>query len=164
MHPIIGAKILEGSNIGIIRMGKGIALTHHERWDGKGYPNGLKETQIALPGRVVALADVFDALTTERPYKEAFSIEKSLQIISEESGKQFDPAVVAAFFTVIDEILEIKAEFKDEGLSLLYDMDRKVHGNNKGVSAPLYDLTNKKKYHLALPPMGQSPKKLSKPY
>lgn len=131
MHPIIGAKILEGSNIGIIKMGKGIALTHHERWDGKGYPNGLKETQIALPGRVVALADVFDALTTERPYKPAFSIERSLQIISEESGKQFDPDVVAAFFAIIDEILEIKAEFKDEGLSLLYDMDRKVNGDSR---------------------------------
>ena len=89
MHTIIGANILDGSKIGFVRMGAMIAMTHHEKWDGGGYPKGLKGRQIPLAGRIVPLADVFDALTSKRPYKEAFSIEKSYRIIEQDRVKMF---------------------------------------------------------------------------
>ncbi len=122
-HTVIGAKILKGSTIGFVRMGKVIALTHHEKWDGSGYPNGLKGRQIPLAGRIVALADVFDALTSRRPYKDPFPVEKSYQIISEDSGRHFDPDVVDAFFSVQDEILKIKEEYQEDQESLLLKME-----------------------------------------
>jgi putative two-component system response regulator len=113
-HPVIGANILKGSKIGFVRMGAMIAMTHHEKWDGSGYPQGLKAKRIPLAGRIVALADVFDALTSERPYKKAFSIEKANQIIEQGRGHHFDPAVVDAFFAIQDEILELKEQYQDE--------------------------------------------------
>jgi putative two-component system response regulator len=112
-HTIIGANILKGSQIGFVRMGAMIALTHHEKWNGSGYPNGLKGKQIPLAGRIVALADVFDALTSKRTYKEPFSVQESNRIIEEGRCKHFDPAVVDAFFSIQDEILQIKAQFED---------------------------------------------------
>ncbi len=114
MHPTIGANILKGSKINFVRMGAVIARTHHEKWDGSGYPNGLKGRQIPLAGRIVALADVFDALTSKRPYKKAFSIEKSNQIIDEGRNTHFDPNVVDVFFAIQDQIAKIKERFQDE--------------------------------------------------
>jgi putative two-component system response regulator len=116
-HTIIGANILKGSKIGFVRMGAMIALNHHEKWDGSGYPNGLMGRQIPLAGRIVALADVFDALTSKRSYKEPFSIQKSNRIIEEGRGKHFDPDVVDAFFSIQDEILHIKERFADQRLA-----------------------------------------------
>ncbi|MBF0228490.1 MAG: response regulator [Desulfamplus sp.] len=114
-HTVIGAKILKGSKSGFIRLGELIAMTHHEKWDGSGYPLGLKGTKIPMVSRIVALADVFDSLTTKRPYKEAFSLEKSYQIIREGKGSHFDPDVVDAFFEILDEILKIKIQpFNEE--------------------------------------------------
>lgn len=107
-HTTIGARILGGSRTGFIKLAEVIALTHHERWDGSGYPRGLKGAKIPLVGRITAIADVFDALTTQRPYKEPFSVEKSFAIIRESKGTHFDPDVVDAFFAVQDEILAIK--------------------------------------------------------
>ena len=118
LHTLFGGRILEGGT-GFIQLAKVIALTHHEKWDGSGYPNGLIGNKIPLAGRIVAIADVFDALTSKRPYKEAFSVEKSLDIIRENRGTHFDPTVVDAFFDVIDQVLEIKDTFKDEDESLL---------------------------------------------
>ncbi|MCB9482118.1 MAG: two-component system response regulator [Desulfobacteraceae bacterium] len=118
-HTTIGAKILEGSTAGFIKLGEVIAATHHEKWDGSGYPSGIKGKKIPLVSRIVAIADVFDALTTRRPYKEPFSLEKSFQIIREGSGKHFDPKVVDAFFSVEDEILSIMEKFKDRGETML---------------------------------------------
>lgn len=112
-HTWNGAHILEGSGSDFLKLAEEIALTHHEKWDGSGYPRQLKGTQIPLPGRIAALADVFDALTSKRPYKEAFSVEKSLDIIKESRGTYFDPDVVDAFMIILDEILSIKAEFSD---------------------------------------------------
>ncbi len=105
-HTTIGAAILQDSKSEMIEMGRLIALTHHEKWDGSGYPRGLKREQIPLYGRIVAVADVFDALMTNRPYKEAYSLEKSLRIIREDSGKHFDPEVVKAFCSSLEEIRE----------------------------------------------------------
>ncbi len=121
-HTVIGAKILSGSKAGYIRLGKVIALTHHEKWDGSGYPNGLKGKAIPLLAQIVAIADVFDALTTRRPYKEPFSLERSFAIIREGRGSHFSPHVVDAFFETTNEILSIKEQYKDEQASLLYQI------------------------------------------
>jgi putative two-component system response regulator len=96
-HTTIGADILSGSRSRLLRMAESIALTHHERWDGSRYPLGLAGEEIPLAGRIVAVADVFDALTHERPYKEAWSISDAVAEIVSQSGRQFDPAIVEAF-------------------------------------------------------------------
>ena len=113
-HTVIGAKILKGSDAEFIRLGEIIALSHHEKWDGSGYPNSLKGIEIPIAGRITAIADVFDALTTKRPYKEPFSVEKSLDIIKVGRGSHFDPDVVDAFFAIQDEILTIKKQYGDD--------------------------------------------------
>ncbi len=110
-HTLIGARILEGAQSELLKLSQVIALTHHEKWDGSGYPNGLKGEDIPLPGRIVAIADVFDALTSPRCYKPAFSVEKAIDIIKESSGKHFDPGVVEAFLRSLDRILEIKSSY-----------------------------------------------------
>ncbi len=96
-HTTIGQRILGGSASELIRLAAEIAEAHHERWDGDGYPNGLAGTAIPLAARIVAVADVFDALTTQRPYKAAMSFEAALDSLRAESGRHFDPACVAAF-------------------------------------------------------------------
>ena len=96
-HTTIGAEILSGSRSPLLRMAESIALSHHEHWDGSRYPLGLVGEEIPLAGRIVAVADVFDALTHERPYKEAWSISDAAAEIVSQSGRQFDPAIVEAF-------------------------------------------------------------------
>ena len=114
MHTVIGAKILQGSDAEFIKSGESIALSHHEKWDGSGYPNGVKGQEIPIAGRIVAIADVFDALTSKRPYKEPFTIEKSLAIVKEGRGTHFDPDVVDAFFDIQEEILNIKKQYNED--------------------------------------------------
>ncbi len=121
-HTIIGRRILEGSDAGFIKLAEVIALTHHEKWDGSGYPKGLKGTEIPLAGRIVAIADVFDALTSKRPYKEPFSVEKSFGIIKEDRGSHFDPEVVDSFLAIQGEILTVKNKYKDAQVSLFVQM------------------------------------------
>ena len=113
-HTVIGAKILNGSDAEFIRLGETIALSHHEKWDGSGYPKGLKGKEIPIAGRITAIADVFDALTSRRPYKEAFSVEKSLNMIRDGREKFFDPDATDAFFANQDEILAIKKQYDDD--------------------------------------------------
>lgn len=96
-HTTIGAEILSGSRSPLLVMAEEIALTHHERWDGQGYPGGIRGEQIPLPGRIVAVADVFDALTHERPYKRAWPVPEALAEILREAGRHFDPQVVQVF-------------------------------------------------------------------
>ncbi|WP_419781569.1 HD domain-containing phosphohydrolase [Maridesulfovibrio sp.] len=112
-HAIIGGNILSMGSSDYINMGAVIALSHHEKWDGSGYPNGFSGDEIPLPGRICAVADVFDALTSKRPYKEPFSIEKSLEIMKEGRGNHFDPQLIDIFFDNIDEILEIQEKRGD---------------------------------------------------
>jgi putative two-component system response regulator len=107
-HTVIGAKILTNSKSRILQVAESIAMTHHEKWNGKGYPQGISGNDIPLEGRIVALADVFDALTSNRPYKEPFLVEKTCDIIKDESGKHFDPELVALFFENLDIILDEK--------------------------------------------------------
>ncbi len=118
-HSVIGAKILKGSDAEFIRLAEIIAQSHHEKWDGSGYPDGLKGKEIPIAGRITAIADVFDALTSKRPYKEALSVETSLAIIREGRGRHFDPDVVDAFFVILDEILTIKKEYDDDNQQAL---------------------------------------------
>jgi putative two-component system response regulator len=97
LHSTIGARILSGSTNELLRMAEQIALTHHERWDGQGYPNSHAREDIPLPGRIVTVADVFDALTHRRPYKEPWPIAEAIQEILHAAGSKFDPHVVQAF-------------------------------------------------------------------
>jgi putative two-component system response regulator len=99
-HAVLGAQMLSGGRSELVQMAECIALTHHERWDGRGYPRGLSGDDIPIEGRIVAIADVFDALTNERPYKRAWPIDEALAEIQAQSGRQFDPAVVEAFMKV----------------------------------------------------------------
>ncbi len=103
-HPLIGSEILAGSDSDLLRLGGLIALTHHERWDGGGYPHGLAGTDIPVEGRIVALADVFDALTSERPYKPAFEVDHAVALMRDERGRHFDPEFLDLFLTVVDEV------------------------------------------------------------
>ena len=109
-HPQKGASILGGSDTEILRLSEQISMYHHEKWDGKGYPAGLKRDQIPLPARIVAVADVFDALVQDRPYKKAWPLQDALNLIRSERGKHFDPQVVDAFFACQNEILAIQRE------------------------------------------------------
>ena len=113
-HSAIGSRILDNSSSQILQAGRVIALHHHERWDGAGYPSGLAGSDIPLWGRICAVADVFDAVTSERPYKPAFPNEEALQLLRDGRGKHFDPRVVDVFFDCLDEILAIQAKYKDE--------------------------------------------------
>jgi len=109
-HTIIGANLLAYSKSEILRYGEEIAISHHEKWNGQGYPQGLSGDRIPLVGRITGLADVFDALTSKRPYKEAFSLEKAVDIIKKERGQHFDPDIVDVFLNNINEIVTIKAQ------------------------------------------------------
>jgi hypothetical protein len=119
-HPLIGTEILGDPLNDVMDAARAAALTHHERWDGTGYPNGLAGEDIPIIGRIVGLADVFDALVSKRCYRDALPLEKALEIIREEDGKQFDPAVVKAFFKVLGEILEFYQDpaVRDESLGV----------------------------------------------
>lgn len=112
-HPQIGAEILGEDDSELISLAKVVSLTHHEKWDGTGYPNGLAGEDIPIEGRIVAVADVFDALTSVRPYKDAWSIEKTLDFFKEQSGKHFDPKLVEILEQKLPEILEVKAQYQD---------------------------------------------------
>jgi putative two-component system response regulator len=111
-HTIIGADILGEGVSEIVAMGKTIALTHHERWDGTGYPSGLSGKQIPIEGRIVIVADVFDALTSKRPYKQPWSYQDAANYIREQRGKFFDPEIVDIFMVHLDEIINIKLTYK----------------------------------------------------
>ena len=97
-HSAIGARLLSNSDSEILKLAESIALTHHERWIGNGYPYGISGDEVPLEGRIIALADVFDALISQRPYKKPFSIETACNIIKDERGKHFEPALVDLFF------------------------------------------------------------------
>ncbi len=120
-HTLIGAQVLEelrqslkDSWKSFFLTGVEIALFHHEKYNGKGYPYGLKGDAIPLSARIVTVADVFDALTSKRPYKPAFSLRQSFAIIKQQRGESFDPDVVDAFFDCKDEILRIYRELLDD--------------------------------------------------
>ncbi|MCD8568614.1 MAG: two-component system response regulator [Geovibrio sp.] len=112
-HPKIGFKIIGGHRSELLQTAATVALTHHEKWDGSGYPDGLKGEEIPIIGRIAAVADVFDALTSVRPYKAAWSIEKAVDYIRSESGRHFDPRMAEAFLKCMPDVLNIKENFGD---------------------------------------------------
>lgn len=114
LHTVFGAEILKGSKVKYLKAAEKIALYHHEKWDGSGYPEGLKGTKIPLFARITAIADVFDALTTDRPYRKALSLDEAFEIIAKGRGTHFDPEIVDVFFDIQEELLSIRELFKDE--------------------------------------------------
>lgn len=116
LHPKIGYDILEGSPSKYLHLGGEIALAHHERFDGSGYPHGISGADIPLSARIVAIADVFDALTSTRPYKVAWSIETAMQYLVKESGRHFDPVLVKVMVSLRPLVEKIYAEHSEKGL------------------------------------------------
>ncbi|MDU0353929.1 response regulator [Paraglaciecola aquimarina] len=112
-HPEIGAEILGEADSDLIALAKVVSMTHHEKWDGTGYPKQLKGEDIPIEGRIVAIADVFDALTSVRPYKDAWSIEKTMDFMHSQKGQHFDPVLIDLFTQELDQILQIKDRWKD---------------------------------------------------
>ncbi|MEE4251615.1 MAG: HD domain-containing phosphohydrolase, partial [Alcanivoracaceae bacterium] len=112
-HATIGARLLDGDDSELMCMARDIASSHHEKWDGSGYPRGLKGEQIPMAARIAALADVFDALTSERPYKKAWTVEAAVDLIRENSGKHFDPLLVDIFQRELPRIVAIREQFSE---------------------------------------------------
>ena len=112
-HTTIGAQMLSGHTSPLLQMAAEIALSHHERWDGSGYPQGLSGDAISLEARIVAVADVFDALLAERPYKKPWPEHEAIAEIQRLAAKQFDPAVVESFLSALPELREIRARYRD---------------------------------------------------
>tara|TARA_B100000315_G_scaffold154810_1_gene143328 strand:- start:81 stop:1184 length:1104 start_codon:yes stop_codon:yes gene_type:complete len=113
-HVDIGAEILSSDSAEIMQLARTIALTHHEKWDGSGYPNGLVGEDIPVQGRIAAICDVFDALTSDRPYKKAWAVEDAAALIREESGRHFDPVLAMKFLEILPQIIEIRNAHADE--------------------------------------------------
>ncbi|MCK8137121.1 two-component system response regulator [Pseudoalteromonas sp. 2CM28B] len=113
-HAAIGAQILANSSSPLLQLAHKLALEHHEKWDGSGYPNGLKGEQISVEGRIVAIADVFDALTSKRPYKEAWGVEEALEHMQAQAGKHFDPHLINLFVNKLDAIIAIKNTYQEQ--------------------------------------------------
>jgi len=112
-HTQIGADILAGDDSEVLKMARSIALTHHEKWDGTGYPNGLAGAAIPLVGRITAIADVFDALTSERPYKHAWPVFQAIEYIKVNAGTHFDPDLTAKFLDLMPQVQQILDEYSD---------------------------------------------------
>lgn len=112
-HPEIGAEIIGEHPSGVLQLAREIALAHHEKWDGSGYPRGLAGEAIPLSARIVAIADVFDALTTRRPYKEPWPVQEAMNHIAAQAGKHFDPALVALFAPLLPQLLEVRARWAE---------------------------------------------------
>jgi len=113
-HTILGGDILSNSTSELLQVGGVIALSHHEKWDGSGYPHGLTGEDIHLYGRICAIADVFDALTTERPYKTIFSNDESIKIMKDGRGKHFDPKLLDLFFDNFAEVIDIQEKYRKD--------------------------------------------------
>ena len=112
-HVAIGGEILKEDDSELMKMAHSIAMSHHEKFDGSGYPMGLKGKDIPIEGRISAICDVFDALTSERPYKKPWSVEDAMKLIREGAGSHFDPELVDTFSAVLPEILNIRAQYSD---------------------------------------------------
>ena len=113
-HAAIGAQILANSSSPLLQLAHKLAIEHHEKWDGSGYPNGLKGEQISVEGRIVAIADVFDALTSKRPYKEAWGVEEALEHMQAQAGKHYDPHLINLFVNKLDAIIAIKNTYQEQ--------------------------------------------------
>jgi putative two-component system response regulator len=109
-HPMLGAELLNGAKSQVMQLARGIALAHHEKWDGSGYPNGLKHEDIPIMARICTVSDVFDALISERPYKKPWTVDDALELIEKQAGKDFDPNLAQMFIGIEARVREILAE------------------------------------------------------
>ena len=116
-HTSMGAKLLDGHDSTLMHMARDIALTHHEKWNGQGYPGGLTGEEIILEGRIASIADVFDSLTSKRPYKNPYPLDFAYKIIGEERGKQFDPELTDIFLANKEIFAQIKQDHSDEQIT-----------------------------------------------
>jgi putative two-component system response regulator len=112
-HTTIGAKLLSGSTSPLMKLAQTIALTHHEKWDGTGYPNKIKGEEIPFTGQICSVADVFDALTSKRPYKEPWTSEQAIEEMVKGKGTHFNPAMIDRFLAILPEIEKIKKKYSD---------------------------------------------------
>ena len=128
-HCVIGAKVLKDSKVPVILKSKVVALTHHEKYDGTGYPLKLKGNEIPVEGRLVAIADVFDALTSKRVYKAQLPEDQALKIMKEGRGTHFDPEMLDCFFDSIDDVSEIRSRYEDKA----EDIDRLKEVENEDL-------------------------------
>jgi len=117
-HPVMGAEIIGEDDSELLSLARQIALYHHEKWDGSGYPFGKKGEEIPISARIIAIADVFDALTTERPYKKAWAVEDAVDFIKDQAERHFDPLVVDAFVQSLPEILSIKSKYLEKEIGV----------------------------------------------
>jgi len=113
-HAAFGYELLKNSTSRVLQAGAEIALGHHEKFDGSGYPNGLAGDAIPIFSRIVAVADVFDALTSERPYKKAWTLEEAVDFLNAGAGSHFDPQCVKAFLNAFDDVLAIRDRYQEE--------------------------------------------------
>jgi HD-GYP domain-containing protein (c-di-GMP phosphodiesterase class II) len=115
-HAEIGASMLAGSDSPLVQLGESIARTHHERWDGTGYPAGLRAEEIPLAGRIVAICDVFDALRSRRPYKDSWSFDQVLTELAAQRGRHFDPRLTDLFLALATELgPDLQGASRDDG-------------------------------------------------
>ncbi len=112
-HPAIGAGIIGKQGSELLECARITALTHHEKWNGSGYPRRKQGDDIPIEGRIVAIADVFDALTSNRPYKQAWTVERTVEVMTRDAGSHFDPGLLPRFFERLPELLTIKAQYQD---------------------------------------------------
>ncbi|CAK0758828.1 hypothetical protein CCP1ISM_8780001 [Azospirillaceae bacterium] len=112
-HTAIGGRIFDDTDDEMLLMARVIALSHHEKWDGSGYPAGLSGEMIPIEGRICAVCDVFDALTSERPYKRAWPVEDAVKFLTDNAGRHFDPHLVPLFIKILPEILAIREKYRD---------------------------------------------------
>jgi putative two-component system response regulator len=112
-HTVLGAALLTGSNSAVLNMGREIAMCHHERWDGSGYPHGIAGEAVPEAARILSIADVYDALMHDRIYRRALPEDVVLQMMSAEAGQQFDPSLMVIFFTVLEAFREISEKHPD---------------------------------------------------
>lgn len=138
-HTLIGAKLLDNHESMLLKIAREVALSHHEKWDGSGYPKRLRGDAISIYGRICCLADVFDALTSKRPYKDSYSIDFACGIIKKEREKQFDPELTDLFLNHIDDFVQIKKNTSKENFEnlnfSLSERDRKDEGILAELSA-----------------------------
>lgn len=119
-HAVYGYELLKGSSSRVMQAGAEIALGHHEKFDGTGYPSGIRGTDIPIFSRIVAVADVFDALTSERPYKKAWTLEEAVDFLVNGSGKHFDPQCVQTFLNAWDDVLAIRERYQEDPLDTMH--------------------------------------------
>ena len=141
LHPVYGAQIIgDDDSTDLFTTARSIALTHHEKWNGLGYPYGLKTEEIPLEGRIVAVADVFDALTSERPYKKAWPVKVAADLMESESGKHFDPELIKVFLSLLPNMVQVRERYSE--CEKAWEKKKAYWANSKVTGQPMEMLSD----------------------